>query len=436
MAGPVQIDPVNGGEFAAEYSNIQQGVFLQSGAAYAVLTNFNVCEVFRSADGGATWTVQDEGNEPSGGVSSATYWFDGVSTITVAYVIGGGGADVPIIVATFDTGTNTWTNPAAVGVPPSISVVRAIFVRSTGDIVVAGEGAAVASGMAVFIESGGAWTTIDLGANILTGIVGGAAAKSGGSGSTFCTANDELYAFIGCQGGTGWNNPGVIFQQFTAANSLGNFFEFPNQIFAPVNEQDMRCSDGPVQGPPTYCGAGNIVVGIARQNPAVFPTESNYATVYVTTDLGATWTEATGPGMDPSVSSHTTSDNLQFAPMSFFDGVNLWCIYARIASFIVPSSQVRLCNTVPNFGASPDTWSWNAKTAETITQLPGQIPGVNGFSFPKFTVQSGEPLLSTDIVGGGNLTAWFIPFAFGPSGRVHGTFYGFMLQGQFSGGTK
>jgi hypothetical protein len=444
MAGPVQVDPTNGGEWAQEYSNATQGPFLIGTSLYAMLSTATDLEIFKSTDGGTTWTQQDAANEPSDpALNGGACWFDGNNTLWVCYSASGGGP-APILVASYDTNTDTWTT--GLGSGPNVGVVRACILRTDSTLFIASEGGAAPSGLGFDV-----FDTIAMGFTV-TGDLGTDITTLPEYDPATCTAFNPTFASDGGLQGQAniiWfgymsldsrfasqMNNGVYFAAFSEGNATFNFFVVPGQIGNPQPDPPaLRCDNGPFQGVPAVCGAGIVVFAVAANTPG----NANYASLFVTTDFGATWTFDDAPkGIDPGVTPGIT-DRAQFAPMSFFDGTKLYCTYAALPgppSFTFPATAIRLCVTTPNFAANPDTWAFDAREAINISAVPGMTPGVNGFSFPKFTIQDAQNLLSTDIVTFPGLTAWFIPFSFGPAGRVHGTFVGFIQAGQCSGGTK
>lgn len=438
MATPVQIDLTNGGRWAQGYANDTQGPFLTATGLYALLSTFSDLEVFKSLDGGVTWTQQDAANEPSGDLNGGTCFFSG-TTLWVCYSFSGSGP-APMLVATFDTLTDTWTT--GLGTGPVVGVVSACILRTDGTLFIASAGGTALSGLdfdifdtltSTFTASG------DLGADILTNPLYSASVSAfnptfAGDNGPYAPANTIWFGFMTLD--SSLDSPmlnGVYFAGFTLANATLNFFTVPNQIGNPLpHPQALRCGNGPFMGPPAVCGPGIVVFGVAQTTPG----NGNYASLYVTTDFGVTWTLDTAPkGIDSSVTI-SFFDNAQFSPMTVFDGTKLYMIYAQFHNFISPSSVMRICIGTPDFAQPPNTWPFNAQDAATIADF-GLTPGTDGFSFPKYTIQSGHTLISTDINTFGNLAAWFIPFALGSSpAEIIGSYVGFVTPGRFGGGTK
>jgi hypothetical protein len=428
MSLGVQIDPVNGGEWAAAYTTGMNGAFAYAGFLYAVLTTPTAVEIFKSGDG-VTWTIQDQAHEPGPVIQGAAAWFDGVHTVWVAVVTGPG--ETPIQVPSFNLATGLWVATLTPG--PSVGQVYAIVERSDGSLAVINSQGGVTSGLGFSAYKLGAWTNIDLGAN--------AALVSGYDplltqffDPAVCTDGSNLFIFFfALSSAAGWTTDPVFFQLVTIGNTLGTFFTFPGQLSVAI--PDMRADNGAPYGVPSYCGSGRLVLPIARNNPTYLPSQANYPTVYVSTDSGSTWTEATGTGMDPSVYlSGPSQDNCQFAPASWFEGTRLFCVYAQLRNFIFPSPSLRFCFTTPNFAANPNTWSWTDSTAAEIASYPGQT----GFSFPSVNVIEGVVELSTDMLAGGNLTAWFLGSIMRADGggQFFGTNVGFFTSGQQGGGSQ
>lgn len=438
MAAAVQIDPVNGGAWSAQYHNFTQGPMLKAGETlYGMVTIDAALEMYKSLDGGATWTLQDAAGQPTGAAISGACQYDQTRLIWVAYSLSPGTLTVSI----YDTQTDLWHLDLVAG-GPVVGLVFGCCLRSDGTLFIASNGN-VPTGLEADIvnTTGLSWvaTGIDLAVDITT-LPEYDAASCGAdnpvfaAGGTSPATTDDI--FLGYMSGDSRGvaaemNNGVYFVGFNLSNVTFNFFVAPNQIGNPQPAPAYRCGNGPFMGPPAVCGAGNIVFPVAATRGA----GGNYATIFTSNDSGATWTfDTAANGVDPTITS--TFDNAQFAPMASYDGVKVTIVYAQLRNFIFPSPSIRRTVATPDFTANPNTWTWDASTALDISQVPGQAENVNGFSSPKFTTQGGEPILSSDISGGGELTAWFIPFALGPGGRFYGTFHGFMLSGQFSGGTK
>lgn len=435
MAGGVLIDTANSGQFAAPYGSAQQGPQLVGVDLYALLTTgAPAAQMMKSTDGGVTWTIEDAAAEPA--ALSATMFYDGVTTIYVAWADAGNVLNM----SKYDTGTDTWGAP----VPgPTSGEVWSATLRSDGTIAVLNNQASGSQlWLSPFNTVAHTWgASVDVGIGI-TGLAeytpGFVAALSPSSctdgSSIFCVFQTTDTSFPQQMNG------GVFFVAISLANALTNFFVFPGQIGSPAqpNPQDLRCDNGEFFGVPAYCGPGNIVVPVARNNPAFLPAQHNYATVYATNDGGMTWTERS-TAIDPIVTG--AFDSAQFAPMAFYSAPKLYIVYAQLTGppgFIFPASAIRMCVTTPNFAASPDTWVFADSTVSTITGI-GKTPGVYGFSSPTLTVQAGQPLLSSDIA---NLTgiptssaAWSLNINLNPTiaGRIMGHPVSVVLAGQVSG---
>lgn len=445
-APPVQVGGVNA-EWAQQYSNFQQGPMIVGADLYALMTTQTANEMYKSTDGGNTWTLMDAAGQPTSAVNDGgACFYDQAHTIWVAYAFSGGGP-APILIAKFDTSSDTWTT--GLGTGPSVRSVGGCCLRSDNTLFIGSTGPGVASGLEadIFDTVGLTFTTtVDLGAGI-TGLSEYDALTCLAFNPVFCadgtapaTINNIFCGFMSTDtriAPTEQMQNGCYFVGFNLANTTFNFFVLPNQIGNPQpSPPAYRVTDGPFMGVPAYCGAGRIVFPIG----AVDASNGNYASCFVSTDSGATWTFDTAPrGIDPGTSPGVASDVAQFAPMAFWDGTKLYCVYSNVVGLVTPATAIRLCVTTPDFAANPNTWTWDTSTAQVITQIPGAAPHVNGFSFPKFTIVAGKPLFSSDIFSPATpltLIGYFIPFALMHAGRFYGTYHGFMLAGQFSGGNK
>lgn len=433
MATPVQVDPINGGQWAAQYASFTFGPVLDGSNLYALLTDNTGFEMMKSTDGGLTWTAMDSGNAPATGGGSG--WFDLAShTFWTCY------ADLAnqLGVAKFNTTTDTWATVATGGPATGLAYGCALRSDSTLFCCYSGSTTSQLSGLSFNTGSSTFGAEFDVGGNITT--LPEYTPLVGALNPTFAldSTGDNVYvAFMTLDfSGTPQMNNGVFFQVVSLTNALGNFFVFPGQIGNPQPDpQDMRTANGPFMGPPVDCGGGNIFMGIARVNSA---TGFNHAAGYISTDTGATWTEITTPnGIDPNVSGSNGFDNAQFAPFTYFDGITLTVVYAQVVNGTTPSGAIRACQTDPNFGVDPNTWTWIATTALKISQIPGSVAG-DGFSFPMFNVLAGQQTISTDVFHAFNLTAWFIPIklVFGGGIKMFGTRVGVTSGGGITGGTK
>ena len=434
MAGGVLIDTANSGQFAAPYTSGQQGPQLVGVDLYALLiVGTPAAQMMKSTDGGVTWTIQDAAGEPA--ADSAAMWYDGAVTIWVAWTSSGNVLNM----SAYDTATDTWG--AAVAGPTSGDVWSATL-RSDATIAVLNNQASGSQlWLSVFDTVGHSWgANVDIAVGIaaLPEYSANVAALSPSS----CTDGSNIFCVFQTidTSSPQQMNGGVFYVQISLGGGLSNFFVFPGQIGSPSqpDPQDLRCDNGQFFGVPAYCGPGNIVVPVARNNPLLLPLQANYATVYATHDSGATWTERS-TAIDPLVIGNF--DSAQFAPMAFYAAGQLYIVYAQLTGppgFIFPASAVRMCVTTPDFTASPDTWTFADSTISTITGI-GKTPGTYGFSWPMLTFQGGQPLLSSDVA---NLTgvptsiaAWSLNINLSPliAGRIMGHPVAVVLAGQVSG---
>lgn len=162
-----------------------------AGVLYAVLhnTSDNAIEMWKSSDNGASWTIQDSGNEPVANPAGPNYYYapsiclDSSDNILVAYHKRNTGSfpiGFDIKLRTFTTSSDTWGSSttlfgtATIGDPtyPATS----ICVDVSGYIHIAHSGTTTARGtttQAIFYttNSTGSWTTATTGAGVFPDIM-------------------------------------------------------------------------------------------------------------------------------------------------------------------------------------------------------------------------------------------------------------------------
>jgi hypothetical protein len=104
-------------------------VFCQAG-----LPLINTYDAFKSVDGGATWTVQDQANAPTATDAQGAVWFDGANTIYCVYVAPLGAPQNTLSIKTFDLATDTWS--AAIAGGPQCQTVAGIFSRPDASLLI------------------------------------------------------------------------------------------------------------------------------------------------------------------------------------------------------------------------------------------------------------------------------------------------------------
>jgi hypothetical protein len=396
----IEIDPVNYGQFAGQYGSFLQGPFLYGENLYAVLTFGTGVEIMQSVDFGKTFHAVDSVNQPTNAsFDQAVAYFDGKSHVYVAVNLTAGSA---LTIYTFDLVTLQWSGILSTSTETAFPY--AIFKRSDQSIVVISNSATPISGstFTAAILIAGAWTYVDVGIGIKALLNYDATVDV--ETPTFAFDGSNIYCFFCATSSSavGWQNQNCFFSVLTIANTVTKFFTFPGQLAEAV--PDLESPEYGPFGVPSLIGATGIVVPVSRNNPSVLPDVSNYPTVYFSNDLGTTWTESTGLGMDPQATTiqealYPTVSLAQFPPCSFFDGTYLYCVYAQIFGF-TPTGQsnfLRLCVCVP--AGSVSNWLWNAINVAAISSYPTE----EGFSFPSITALpksaafNASLFLSTDI---------------------------------------
>src|SRR5579862_9627721 len=144
---PVLIDPTFcSRQFGAQIDPMgffRRGLSLYLVLAYQITTGPGVkgqIGVYRSTDGGNTWTEQDAANHPPTGTRSGlSCCFDGSDKI---YILQADNAGANLVVFTFSTASNTYTNTSANSPDVTGASFPALYVKSDGTcVIVTAEGA-------------------------------------------------------------------------------------------------------------------------------------------------------------------------------------------------------------------------------------------------------------------------------------------------------
>jgi hypothetical protein len=354
------------GPYAASY----YGPFTYQGALYVLLVqqNASFTGIFTSSDDGATWTELDSANHISGS-GVATPFFDGASTIVVAYLVAGPGQRV-IHLKNFDLATATWGADYATAGGPSGTQLGMLQVRPDNTVFLTYDTAPPtstppASNMfgAVYSQpsSGGAWTVtaLDIGTNmaqlagwlLLTRIIT----------SQSCFAMDttgRLHFLIG--------NPSSGLYGYQAVETNNTLGQFTN-----LSADPLVVFSGLPLGHPVIIGDVLVVPAAVRV------TGNNYATLYTATPLSApVFTLLGTPGIDPSENPNFNNqpDNVPYFAYDSAAGT-LYALWSRADGdgTGLQYAQLRLALNSGDPAVSAD-WS-----ASTIFDLAIDSPP--GFNF-------------------------------------------------------
>lgn len=391
----VQLDPINGGEFAGQYSAASAGVFSYAGNLYSCLTAINT-EIFSSSTG-ADWNHLDAAHEPTN-VDNCASCYDGAHTLYVVYQVFGD----DFVLTSFNLATGLWSGTIATYTSSGFTC-QSLIVRADGSLVVFGTTPVTGSnsGVSAAIWSG-VWTTIDVGA----GMIALTDWDTTVTPSQMTSLYDGTYSFLfwvaNSSSATGWSNQNCFFVRVNSDNSLHNFFTFPNQLA--TTPPDLESPNWYPIGVP--CKADSVLfVPVSRNNPAYLPTLYTTPFYYTSPDNGGTWTEST-VSLDPTVTG-LAANSCQFPPYSFYDSNSntIYVVYARLVGFGSEATQIRYCTTTPNSG-SPSQWVWACSTIANIASYPTEA----SFSFPSVQVISSPAnvMVSSDLSDGINLTAWWL----------------------------
>jgi len=417
----VLIDPTNESTQLAPFDNFFAGVFEFNGALWAVLFNAisSTVQVATSTDNGATWAILDKGDAPT--ANDGTWVQDG-STIIVGIQAAAPGT---VSFVTFDMIGQAW-GVSGIATSPSLDHLNGSVLRNDGSLVLIGNngGGVGDSGFDVYIWDGTSWSaSIDMAAELNAQPWYGG--NFGIQNPTYTTDGNTIW--FGCSAEDNSNDQVAFAVSLAADNSVGPLWLFPD---GDLTTQPANIFPGVqnVNGWPTLVGS-TVILPLYVAGPVDYPTLS------ASFDGGNTYTMLGTPGVDPPAfnSSPSSFAMCHYAPQATSDGTSLYLIYGLLDNS-GNASTLRLCVTTPT-GNDPATWTWACSDAQDISSMGA---GYNQWESPFLLFQSGVPVLllaATASFDFGAETPMVLLSSF-TRGRVHGTFVGFVLEGQFSGGTK
>lgn len=392
---PVLIDGTHEGSAGGMPGSALFGGMSLDGVIYKLMlsANSNLGTMAKSTDGGATWAVLDAAHGPA--ASGIVGVWNGDQTITCAWRVAGGGL-VAIKLIDFNLATDTWGSAYAASGAPTGEAVMGVFLRGSDVLVCYDDrnsfGAGATSGLALAVYSGGGWSTLDLGANVLA-LSGWDSTKMKVNHQTsyVMDAGGVLHAFFGVQATffvADWGNR-CFYQQVHADNSLGAFEDFPGQV-APLTggRQDLVAFGGPPFGTPIIV-ADMILAPVLITN-RVNPNPHEVAALYIGTPVSSpVWSLDNTKWLDPGAGSDDTL-RPQMAPALVLEDGVLWAVFTSLAADGATNyGRLRLCQS-SNLASPADGWSAITIFDLTVDTWPvvfvGQVLQVPSLGLPYFTV--------------------------------------------------
>jgi len=361
------------------------GVFRHGGNLFTVIVYPPVqqdVQVWKSTDGGVSWTQLDAANEPNALYDAQCLAWDGANTLTIA-LLPSPGASAPVILRNFDLAGETWGAPFGGAGAPSPDALFGLYRRSSGDLVLLVEDTTalpgVPSRLGAYVFSGGAWSSIvDLETNVeaLPGWAG-SGANIGSFNNVLpavMDAADTLHIFFALTDPftPGWTDR-FFYQQFLSGGGLGSFFDFPGQGALPVDLLYFGLTPA--------VGNNTILMPVIRSLPGPIP---GYVSVYVGTPLNApVWTELAAPGVDAA--SYNVFDGTAPYPAAAFDGALWYVIFVQPTDPAYGANQVRVAQS-----ANP-LLGWTTSTVYDFLvdpTPPGFVFPGQAFSLPNWRIGS------------------------------------------------
>lgn len=347
-------------------------VFSYGGKLYQVMqqTGAQHIYVMQSADRGQTWNILDEANSPSRAPDTeptAGVFYDGLNTLTVAYITANIGVGGSIVLQAFDLVAGTWGATFGAG-SPSVNVVNQVFKRSDSSYVVITNRALsgiTALGITAHILTAGVWSAVNLDTNVTGG------RTNNGTSSACIQSNDRIHVFgFTLDAGVRF----AFYQALEADNSLGSSTNF--------NAGTFNYRAGNMQSP--IIVSGNLVWGVRDSATGTVPT------ILVGAPLSApAFSVLGGSGID---SGNPGFNQVTICPTLATDGATIFGVYAYDDGV---NSQVRIASTTNV--ADPITGPWTGSSfyndaASQILLETQQYPTISVISGnPNVTIQGPPP---------------------------------------------
>lgn len=430
----VLIDPTNDSTQLGAFANQFSGVFEFAGTLYAVLFGqnalFGTIQVARSTDDGATWALEDSGSAPSGVSSGA--WCQTASGVLIVGTQAASGDAINFV--EFDLVTDTW-GASATPASPAIGQLQGLVIRNDSSLVlIANNGNSGSdSGFDVYVWNGTSWSAgIDMGAGLIAESWYGA--NFGIQNPTYCTDGDTI--FFGCTAVDGASFQILFAVGLSSTNVVENLWVFPTGSAA-AEPPEIVPGTANANGWPCIVGT-TIILPVYLKGQTGPPAIPDYPSLAASFNGGVTWTLLSTPGIDPpQFATYMTEFAMaHYAPQATTDGTNLYLVYALLDGS-GNATILRLCVTTPT-GSNPALWTWTCSDAQEISSLGADY---SEWESPFLLWQSGLASLllaasANDSVTFATPMVFLSKFSPVAGGGFQGTFVGFMVAGQFSGGTK
>jgi hypothetical protein len=376
------------------------GVISFGGALYQVLqfsglsfppgVTGNV-NVYKSTDGGASWTILDGANsplkQPTSGTAIASVIYDGAGTITVAASLGDAvfGPAGPIFFQDFSLLTGFWSAAYGTVGSPNVFLLNQAYRRSDGSILVITMDSITPSGeLVAHVFKAGAWiASFDL----TTGILPAGWTAINMSSTVLDPATDTIHMF-----GIALN--GILkkqfYEQILSTNSVAGF-------------QDLTGVYGAASamGDPVLYG-GKLCWGVMD------PTLS-FATILVGSPLAAPVFSIAGyPGVFPGQPNPAPFPST-LQPTLATDGTTLWAVW-------LSDGTADIVNLSFTQNTSNPLTGWTG--ASIFDDPTGTI--LNGIRYPSMVIgPNGAPIITVEGHEGAG-PAHPTNFYFGPIGAPGG----------------
>jgi hypothetical protein len=357
-------------------------VFEYNNALYQVLqwVGSNVggggsINVFRSTDGGATWSILDQANSPNAKTDttpSAAVFYDGANTLTVASTAGSPitPASAAIQLNDFNLTTGKWG--AAYGAGSSVVfAVSQLYKRSDGSILVIALSNASGSNITANVFAAGAWSQFSL-----VGLLTAGWSANGSSSTVYDPATGAIHEF-----GKAFDavpNPHIYYQRINLNNTVIGF-----QDLTGLTNNNMTAMGDPI------IVSGQLLWGVLDPTGKI-------PGILVGVPLNApVFTLSTG--IDPNLLNTAT------APTLVFDGTTLAAIY--ILQDNLGDQQLRIATT--QTVKPPAKWVPGIVFDNNVAATP--LPNMQ---YPTLGLVGGNSLFATVQSGTVQPTNYFGSFSF------------------------
>ena len=488
VLNPAPTDAANPAIMAGGLSASWVGPIQYNGRLYVIqMDDSATTRIYKFNLDGTGWTESGVACPIVGnyGEGSATPWWDGDHTITLAVMDGSSGRPQ---LADFDLSAETWGAAYGTSGGPPLKSVYALYKRPDGSLLLIGEKSTGAEVLPACVYSAGAWgTPFDVAANVVAlGYVqpSGFVYQSTNPPKSCMDAAGNIYVFFQAKGPTAFpNSTGAgpdstwygraFYQRIPVDNSTpsgtGNFLDFPGQdavvdaggTFPTFKDGDLswnvhkgslagqsyRDRGGDCFGKPTFIGS-KLIVPIRRKIPGssgfydanTDEQLNTYCALLIGDSLPTpTFTKVTH-GVEPGVAT-TSPNKCDAVGRAFYDpGTRVLSVVYLYSTIVTPDiagdnntamqRAVRLCQCQDVTG-DPETWTWKSVTIYDI-DAPFSLPvpfGMDAVSNVTFTLYGSTVIVIADamfVFGCGSLTGSgvhiFLGLGLGPIEAVRAMF--------------